>query len=566
MNTDETMLNAMSAIWQTFYKVLKINLTTDQYEIIKIAESETAGKAGFRPNSIFGWLKSFVDSGQVYEADTEIYRSQTTPEFLKKHFSVSDRLRVRYRRRTENGVRWVFLEILKNEEYTESNQILWLYVRDIHDSYVKELENLRELELCCKYDTLTGLNNYFSYQQMCMRYTGRSSVGVIFADMNGLKLTNDRFGHSAGNELLREFSKSLLYQFSSENIFRISGDEFLIVLFGLTEVAFTSIADQYFETIQADEVPKASVGYAWKEEPKFIEDVAKMAESRMYVDKDAFYEKHSEYKRGLAAETYRREINAVIQNLANTYDVMGTVDLNKDSYWILKTFEGPEQIIKKKTYSEFRQLFMERVKPDFRKLLEHFGSVENLRTELEKVPSLTCEYQSIDDTWVRLSFRLLEKTEDKPSKAMFLVEKVDRARSERLDRNEVLEFEHSIIEGLAKDYSMISIIDVSRQKFQLYKNYALSEDVASAVESLAFDNARLWFCKTYVLKEDQQRFMEITALSNLQNRLQQEDIYRISFGTTPEFHHDSVNGESEFLFYRLNSDPNKIVFVTKRLK
>lgn len=564
---DSNMRKAASAMWRSYYKVLKVNLTCDSYEIVKVLEEETVGDMGYAPSSISKWLSKFADAGRVYEADVEIFRKGVSLDNLQKYFKLgNERYWLRYRRRTRDSVRWVFLEMVRSDEYTDDEQVVWLYVRDVHDSYTQDLEDLRELELNCKLDTLTGLNNFFSYQQLCRKYSKKNvCVGVIFADLNGLKITNDRFGHSAGNELLRDFSRSLLYQFSSENVYRISGDEFLVILFGLNEAVFKAIAEQYILTVKADRVPKACVGYAWSDSPQFIEDVTKRAETSMYVEKDAFYEDHPEYKRGVAAEMYRRETEAIIMNLAKSYDVMATIDLENDTYWILKTFETSSQIVKRPSYSEFRTSFVERIKPEYREVLLHAGSIENLKKVLKETPSLTCEYQLIDGTWLRISFRLLEMREGNVVKAIFFIERIDPDYVEKLRMNAMLNFEHSIIEGISAAYSMISIIDVTKKIFMLYKNYALSEDVASAINALNFDNARRWFCQTYVVEGDQKAFLQATQLEVLQKELADKNEYSVQFGTVPEFHHTQNVGKSEFIFYRLHSDAEKIVFVTRRL-
>jgi diguanylate cyclase (GGDEF)-like protein len=56
--------------------------------------------------------------------------------------------------------------------------------------------------------------------------TNRQSVGVVFADLNGLKTVNDEFGHEAGDALLKDAAKAMFEVFPKDSIYRAGGDEF----------------------------------------------------------------------------------------------------------------------------------------------------------------------------------------------------------------------------------------------------------------------------------------------------------------------------------------------------
>jgi len=63
-------------------------------------------------------------------------------------------------------------------------------------------------------------------------YRSVSSAGVIaYLDLDGFKAINDRFGHAAGDEVLRSFAKEVSGQLRNKDLFaRLGGDEFLIYL------------------------------------------------------------------------------------------------------------------------------------------------------------------------------------------------------------------------------------------------------------------------------------------------------------------------------------------------
>ena len=140
-------------------------------------------------------------------------------------------------------------------------------------------------------DVLTKLNNRRAYENALAKAAELPSVGVIFCDVNGLKTANDKLGHAAGDALLQRFSELLKTRFSSPDIFRISGDEFVVLQPNVRETEFHSGVDELRAAI-ADQQDIASVGCACGSGSDALKLVS-MAEKAMYADKKAYYERHS---------------------------------------------------------------------------------------------------------------------------------------------------------------------------------------------------------------------------------------------------------------------------------
>lgn len=557
---------AVATLAKTYYKVLKVNLSDDSYQVVKIQPQEVSEEKSLDVKSFSLWTMTFADNGNVYEADENIYRTRLTLDSLRNFFSENERFRLRYRRKTEGVFRWVFMEIIKADDYSDEEQNVWLFVQDIHDSYVHEMEVQRELEHFCKYDTLTGLNNFYSYQTLCRNFAaeqGDESVGVIFADLNGLKLINDTRGHAAGNDFLRSFTSKLVDNFKHEQIYRISGDEFLIVIRGIDKDDVQFWADNFKASLNRDAVPQASIGCSWSKSPKHIEDVARDAETKMYKDKEAFYGKHPEYKRGIAELNYKREIDAILRTLSNSYALMSTIDFEKNSFWILKTVgnSSPES----KTFTGIKEETIYEVDPDYREIVEKFFDIEYLRKGLKNNKSLVYEYKTVKGQWHQGTFRSIEEIEGEPTKALFIMEQVDHGRAKRLEQVRDLQFEHQIIEGLSKNFSMICRIELSTKKIQLYKNLSLIENITTAMKVLDYDAVVKWFVNKYVVEEDKKRFADFMDFENVRKRLNNSDQTSLLFRTTPQFHNTKDVSYSQFFFYRLKSDPDKIVLATKNV-
>lgn len=81
-----------------------------------------------------------------------------------------------------------------------------------------------------EHDALTGLYNRTHLDRVKMRYETQKNVFVIFFDVNNLKRMNDQFGHEAGDALLRSAASELKYWESFGDVYRLGGDEFMVVL------------------------------------------------------------------------------------------------------------------------------------------------------------------------------------------------------------------------------------------------------------------------------------------------------------------------------------------------
>ncbi|MGD9704700.1 MAG: diguanylate cyclase [Acidimicrobiia bacterium] len=157
----------------------------------------------------------------------------------------------------------------------------------------------KELEQRATFDSLTGC---FNRAAITMRLDAaidddRSSdrcTAVVFLDVNDLKLINDRFGHDAGDELLRAVAERIRRAIRpQDHLGRLGGDEFLVVCPALSdrteadEIAFrvcAAIGEPLrlgSETIR----PVASAGIACG--PRDSAKLVALADQEMYRSKRA---------------------------------------------------------------------------------------------------------------------------------------------------------------------------------------------------------------------------------------------------------------------------------------
>ena len=156
-----------------------------------------------------------------------------------------------------------------------------------------------KLDRLYKQDKLTGLFNRNAYMDRLNNMPNLSNtVGIIYSDLNCLKYTNDNFGHDMGDKLLIDFSNILLKYFRKDDVFRISGDEFVCICPFIPIEIYTLKTNKIKEEIQNMELPIAAIGNAYGN-TEDLSDLINEAEKLMYKDKQQFHNKYPNYSRQL---------------------------------------------------------------------------------------------------------------------------------------------------------------------------------------------------------------------------------------------------------------------------
>ncbi|MGN0170693.1 MAG: response regulator [Lachnospiraceae bacterium] len=163
--------------------------------------------------------------------------------------------------------------------------------------HLREYDSLiSELEL----DALTGVKNRKAYYEDIVAIENdpdrcNRQVGVVFADINGLKTTNDQGGHEAGDKLIAKIAKDIKAVFSGENIYRLGGDEFVVLSFEESEHVFREKLKKLEKNWQNGE--SAALGSVWLAEAKDLERNVGLADKEMYREKSRYYEEKNHDRR-----------------------------------------------------------------------------------------------------------------------------------------------------------------------------------------------------------------------------------------------------------------------------
>ena len=137
-------------------------------------------------------------------------------------------------------------------------------------------------------DPLTGLNNRLAYDEMLADLLGKKlPTGVGFVDLNSLKWINDNYGYEFGNRAIELVCKILKTHFQEDCIYRISGDEFVIIWPDVDYLQFKNAAGKVAAALILEQ-NIAAFGYTWGHE----EDVGiavRRAEKATQVEKAKYY-------------------------------------------------------------------------------------------------------------------------------------------------------------------------------------------------------------------------------------------------------------------------------------
>ena len=189
----------------------------------------------------------------------------------------------------------------KPEKATRIKEILELttFVLGLETGNYLMMDRLKVLS---SRDMLTGLLNRNEMNQCLARLSeqpdGRKDSGaVIFCDLNGLKRINDSQGHQAGDTLLRNAAAALREVFDDHEIFRVGGDEFIVIRTGVSSEQIAENVRTLRETSLHYPDLSFAVGFSVLEDCREIRLALTQADERMYEDKKAFYEIKSHDRR-----------------------------------------------------------------------------------------------------------------------------------------------------------------------------------------------------------------------------------------------------------------------------
>lgn len=156
-------------------------------------------------------------------------------------------------------------------------------------SLIQQRDLIRNLEQISFRDQMTGAMNRYALNSYLARAHLERDMGLIYCDLIGLKRVNDRFGHASGDRTIIQAYQVLGGMFPEDQIFRMGGDEFLVVREGVGREKFQESVEQ----LKAAAVSSRcwlSIGSAWCQAGgKSFNDLMNEADENMYENKRTYY-------------------------------------------------------------------------------------------------------------------------------------------------------------------------------------------------------------------------------------------------------------------------------------
>lgn len=190
----------------------------------------------------------------------------------------------------ESGETIGFIGVDNPEENFESAHLL----TSISYFIVDDLEKRRmitQLERMSYEDALTGTKNRNCYFKRLRELQDQEdiSLGVVYLDINGLKRTNDTYGHSYGDEIIKTASGCLKSVFERD-IYRIGGDEFVTLCVDMDQDVFNKKVEKLRTLADDNETCSFSIGAKWDKGEFNAADLIADADELMYINKQSYYQ------------------------------------------------------------------------------------------------------------------------------------------------------------------------------------------------------------------------------------------------------------------------------------
>lgn len=435
----------------------KENLTRNTYEICRDGISPQIENLQTVPVDVVArWVDSFEDQEQntiIFIGDVDALKDDPThrleydclhPQGIKSLIAVPIFI---------NGKLHGFLGIDNPRSHMDAltllTQLTYIIANELQKRLLTEALTKKSYQ-----DPLTGLNNRLAYDEMLDHLRGKEfPVGVGFLDINGLKWINDTLGHDMGNKVIQKICTILNEHIEQQYIYRISGDEFVMIWPDVDYKVFMSAAKKLEAALFAEK-NIASFGFGWgKEEDTGI--AVRKAEKAMQTAKNKFYAANAELK-----DSRPGYLDALLQEFRDSTFIPYLQPLYSIQY---NRVYGAEVLVRK---------------------IDPHG---NIHTPVEFISIMECEHMisMVDFTMLRQACELIQKW--KPVWPDIVLN-VNFSRNTLMEPDFLERIDQILSETGADPAQLIFEITESSQNIQLESLCSLLDEVKQRGISLAIDD------------------------------------------------------------------------------
>ena len=309
----------------------RLNVKTGEYRAVK--------RDGILPTPETDDFKTYVqtliaervvhpDDADRFRADMDLASLRSLLFSQKSAFGV-------YRSEVLARTGMISFAVIPSRECSESDP--WAVVMVGRNLPIESFVRLNGEEY--RRDSLTGLlnRNAFDDDVEFIQATHDKPLTVMYIDLIGLHEINNHLGHARGDVVLCELADAARAYFGDDNIYRIGGDEFVIISFAHS-MAQSARQMGYMRQELLDHGCELSVGMAESDDGGDIPDLVNQAENEMRKDKKRYYASGSG-KRQLRTLNKQledilvrnKDMESLLQHLNTRYSIAYVVNLRADT-------------------------------------------------------------------------------------------------------------------------------------------------------------------------------------------------------------------------------------------
>ena len=429
-----TLLDTLPSISSLYDKLIRINLSNNTFEPVIVDADEQERLVGGVIN-MYEWWAGYSQNGNIASEDMSAFSTLTRTGSLQKRFAEDPTpVNFRYRRKVNNEFRWVQLEIAPSVEYSEENQIMLLSLKDVHEEYTAQMRSRQELIDNMNRDALTRLFNRLKFNADIEEHSKSSEpvFSCLYVDVNGLHEMNNLLGHQKGDDMLCCVADTLKKYFPDDRVYRIGGDEFVVLSTRLTKRSMELAIDKVRRDLHRDNY-EISIGIETGTCGENVEKIVAAAELEMRNDKAAYYmrngdrrkkrEMNQELEQILTEKLYNERFLRII---SNRFSSVFFVDLVSDTLHHIYLPDFFSKLLEEADagFSAAMRLYVERfVKSEY---WDRFGDVldyDKLSEELSERESVQFDYEKTDGTRMNVCILPVDRQQSSKSEALLIFEK-----------------------------------------------------------------------------------------------------------------------------------------------
>ncbi|MCR4940267.1 MAG: GGDEF domain-containing protein [Treponemataceae bacterium] len=227
----------VDTIQSSFLFSMYVDLIKDQAYSINVTEMTNSPQNYDVKYSV--WRLMIVN--MIWPEDQKLFMERTDPEYLKRNLESGRTTSFDCQMKNLNGVFiWVKLIFSRAKTTNEDDFRFVFMVQNIHESSLKLFDALKEYEELASKDPLTSIFNHGRIEtemnNSIETFNSKGKpVSYLMIDIDHFKTVNDRFGHSAGDMVLKQFV-NVIVDFIKDYDIRIGrwgGEEFVLVCYDM---------------------------------------------------------------------------------------------------------------------------------------------------------------------------------------------------------------------------------------------------------------------------------------------------------------------------------------------